>query len=149
MTADDQLALDVTTPNQGQRQHLQSPTGSGMGVVRLGNGPKEPSPTPLGWQTMQFQMVGADNVLQWQQPEATPLHDVGPAEARQSLWERRKDRNRVRIPDGMEFDQYHPDCVPDPAFNGARVRVRFFAERPDLDSWVAGAPAQEPGRAAS
>lgn len=73
----------------------------------------------------QHQLTGPDGALCWQAPEYRPVWSGTAAEALAGLWARRKDRDRVRIPGGLEFGAYGPGCAPCPELQGARVRVWF------------------------
>lgn len=110
-------------------QQMQLPAEWTIGHGHLGNAPRTPSPTPLGWHVEQHQMPDRDGVLQWEPARAFPLRFDCPDVTRKELWARRKGRNRVKIPDGLEFDQYAAGCAPS-GMEGARVRVLFVDEIP-------------------
>lgn len=99
---------------------------SGMGVVRLGNDPVDPSPVPLGWQVQRLgERIRGE--LRWSEPLRSALRYSTPDEAKKALTARRKDKKyglRL-ISGGIEFNTYLPGCAPCPELADARTRITW------------------------
>lgn len=79
--------------------------------------------------TINVQQYGPHNgpTLVWPEPITSELTDDAAAKHRADLTRRRRSRNLVQIPGGIEFDTYAPGCAPlgCPELVGSRTRVTF------------------------
>ena len=78
------------------------------------------------WNVQQHEESQPDGTVTWGSVHRSPDHFVSAAESFAGLWARRKDTNRVRIPGGLEFDEWEPGRSP-----RAKVRVRVTFETPE------------------
>ena len=74
------------------------------------------------WNVQQHQESQPDGTVAWGPAHRSPDRFVTAAEAFAGLWARRKNANRIRIPVGLEFDEWEPGTSPR---RKERVQVTF------------------------